>query len=187
MGHRHLRTTLRRPLLSAETRVRAARQKWRVARSQAPHPMSRKRSETLRQATGWPALAQEKQVPRRADARLGMTTVWEACFCGAAEAAPFKASFFESSKLRIVVPAEAFVARATVHFNYGPQSRGMFEIYRETWCLLTCSAKARARGGVPTHAGAKRWRRGAWFVRGGEEWLVANKDILSASTLEVLH
>jgi hypothetical protein len=36
------------------------------------------------------ALGPGKQVPRRAVARLGMTTVWEAYFCGAAEAAPFQ-------------------------------------------------------------------------------------------------
>jgi hypothetical protein len=78
-----------------------------------------------------------------------MTTVWEACFYGAAEAAPFKSLFFETSNLRIVVPGEAFVPRATVHFNYGPLSRGMFEIYRETWYLLTCSAKAWRKGDIP--------------------------------------
>jgi hypothetical protein len=84
-----------------------------------------------------------------------MTTVWEACFCGAAEAAPFKSVFFETSNLRIVVPAEALVPRVTVHFNYAPLSRGMFEIYRETWCLLTYSVKVRARGSVPTRCRCK--------------------------------
>jgi hypothetical protein len=67
----------------------------------------------------------------------------------------FLAAYVIARDLWYVVPAEAFVPRATVHFNYGPQSRGMFEIYRETWCLLTCSARARARGGVPTRCRCK--------------------------------
>ncbi len=61
----------------------------------------------------------------------------------------FLAAYVIRKNLWYVVPADAFVPRATVHFNYGPQSQGMFEIYRETWCLLTCSARARGRGDIP--------------------------------------
>ena len=48
-----------------------------------------------------------------------------------------------------VVPADAFIPRVTVHFNYGPLSQGMFEIYREAWCLMKCSARARGKGDIP--------------------------------------
>ncbi len=61
----------------------------------------------------------------------------------------FLAAYVIKKNLWYVVPADAFVPRATVHFNYGPQSQGMFEIYRETWCLLTCSARARGKGDIP--------------------------------------
>jgi hypothetical protein len=33
--------------------------------------------------------------------------------------------------------------------NYGPRSQGMFEKYREAWCLLECSEKARGRADIP--------------------------------------
>jgi hypothetical protein len=61
----------------------------------------------------------------------------------------FLAAYVIQQNLWYVVPADAFVSRATVHFNYGPKSQGMFEIYREAWCLLTCSARARGRGDIP--------------------------------------
>src|ERR1700691_5860727 len=61
----------------------------------------------------------------------------------------FLAAYVIKKDLWYVVPADAFVPRATVHFNYGPLSQGMFEIYRETWCLLTCSARARGKGDIP--------------------------------------
>jgi PD-(D/E)XK endonuclease len=61
----------------------------------------------------------------------------------------FLAAYVISENLWYVVPADAFVPRATVHFNYGPRSQGMFEIYRETWCLMACSTGARGRGDIP--------------------------------------
>ncbi len=61
----------------------------------------------------------------------------------------FLAAYVIRKNLWYVVPADAFVPRVTVHFNYGPRSQGMFEIYRETWCLLACSARARGRGDIP--------------------------------------
>jgi hypothetical protein len=61
----------------------------------------------------------------------------------------FLAAYVIRKNLWYVVPADAFVPRATVHFNYGPKSEGMFEIYREAWCLLTCVAKERGRGDIP--------------------------------------
>jgi hypothetical protein len=61
----------------------------------------------------------------------------------------FLAAYVISQNLWYIVPADAFVPRATVHFNYGPNSQGMFEMYRETWCLLTCPPKARGRGDIP--------------------------------------
>src|SRR5580704_3052495 len=61
----------------------------------------------------------------------------------------FLAAYVIKRNLWYVVPADAFVPRATVHFNYGPNSQSMFENYREAWCLLTCSATARGRGDIP--------------------------------------
>jgi hypothetical protein len=61
----------------------------------------------------------------------------------------FLAAYVIRKNLWYVVPADAFVPRATVHFNYGPQSQGMFEMYRETWCLMACSTRARGRGDIP--------------------------------------
>jgi hypothetical protein len=61
----------------------------------------------------------------------------------------FLVAYVISENLWYVVPADAFVPRATVHFNYGPKSRGMFEIYREAWCLMACSARARGKGDIP--------------------------------------
>jgi hypothetical protein len=61
----------------------------------------------------------------------------------------FLAAYVIRENLWYVVPADAFVPRATVHFNYGPKSQGMFEIYRETWCLMTCPPKMRGKGDIP--------------------------------------
>src|SRR5579863_9621613 len=61
----------------------------------------------------------------------------------------FLAAYVIGKDLWYVVPAEAFIPRATVHFNYGPRSQGMFEIYREAWCLLTLSARPRSCGAIP--------------------------------------
>ncbi|MGC2272523.1 MAG: group I intron-associated PD-(D/E)XK endonuclease, partial [Candidatus Sulfotelmatobacter sp.] len=61
----------------------------------------------------------------------------------------FLAAYVIRKNLWYVVPADAFVPRATVHFNYGPRSQGMFERYREAWCLLSCPARARGRGDIP--------------------------------------
>jgi PD-(D/E)XK endonuclease len=61
----------------------------------------------------------------------------------------FLAAYVIKEDLWYVVPADAFVPRATVHFNYGPRSQGMFEKYRETWCLMACSDGARGKGDIP--------------------------------------
>jgi hypothetical protein len=61
----------------------------------------------------------------------------------------FLAAYVIEKDMWYVVPAEAFIPRATVHFNYGPRSQGMFEIYREAWCLLTPSARTRSVGAIP--------------------------------------
>jgi hypothetical protein len=61
----------------------------------------------------------------------------------------FLAAYVIRKNLWYVVPADAFVPRVTVHFNYGPRTQSDFEIYRETWCLLTCSARARGKGDIP--------------------------------------
>ncbi|MGA8429432.1 MAG: group I intron-associated PD-(D/E)XK endonuclease [Candidatus Sulfotelmatobacter sp.] len=61
----------------------------------------------------------------------------------------FLAAYVIKKNLWYVVPADAFVPRATVHFNYGPKSQSMFEQYREAWCLLVCSEKARGKNGIP--------------------------------------
>jgi hypothetical protein len=61
----------------------------------------------------------------------------------------FLAAYVIRENLWYVVPADAFVPRATVHFNYGPKSQGMFEMYREAWCLMACSPGARGRGDIP--------------------------------------
>jgi hypothetical protein len=61
----------------------------------------------------------------------------------------FLVAYVISKDLWYVVPVETFAPRVTVHFNYGPRSQGMFEIYREAWCLLACEVTARGRKGVP--------------------------------------
>jgi hypothetical protein len=61
----------------------------------------------------------------------------------------FLAAYVIKKNLWYVVPADAFVPRATVHFNYGPHSQGMFEHYREAWCLLVCGARGRGRNDIP--------------------------------------
>ncbi len=61
----------------------------------------------------------------------------------------FLAGYVTKKDLWYVLPADAFIPRVTVHFNYGPLSQGMFEICRETWCLLTCAGKARGKGDIP--------------------------------------
>jgi hypothetical protein len=62
-----------------------------------------------------------------------------------AEDIDFLVAWVIRKNLWYVVPVEAFAPRATVHFNYGELSEGMFEIYREAWCLLACAVKARGR------------------------------------------
>jgi len=61
----------------------------------------------------------------------------------------FLAAYVVSEDLWYVLPADAFVPRATVHFNYGPHSRGMFEKYQGAWCLLVCSERARGKDDIP--------------------------------------
>jgi hypothetical protein len=61
----------------------------------------------------------------------------------------FLAAYVIKKDLWYVVPADAFVPRVTVHFNYGPRTESDFEIYRETWCLLTCPPEARGKGDIP--------------------------------------
>jgi hypothetical protein len=61
----------------------------------------------------------------------------------------FLVAYVIAEDLWYVVPVEAFAPRATVHFNYGEHSEAMFEIYREAWCLLACTAKMRAKKGIP--------------------------------------
>ncbi len=82
----------------------------------------------------------------------------------------FLAAYVVSENLWYIVPADAFVPRVTVHFNYGPKSQGMFEIYREAWCLLACAPKMRGKAIFRSDAGARRCRCGAWCARGGETW-----------------
>jgi len=61
----------------------------------------------------------------------------------------FLAAYVLKKNLWYVVPADAFVPRARVHFNYGPHSQGMFEKYQEAWCLFVCEGKARGRNDIP--------------------------------------
>ena len=67
----------------------------------------------------------------------------------------FLAAYVIPQDLWYVVPVEAFVPRATVHFHYGPRSEAMFEIYREAWCLLACDVKARGRNDIPRRCRCK--------------------------------
>jgi hypothetical protein len=62
----------------------------------------------------------------------------------------FLAAYVIRKNLWYVVPGDAFIPRATVHFNYGPRTQGMFEIYREAWCLMMCTPRARGKGDIPT-------------------------------------
>ena len=63
----------------------------------------------------------------------------------------FLVAYVIAKDLWYVVPIEAFFPRVTVHFNYGEHSQGMFEIYREAWCLLTCEVRERGRLDIPRH------------------------------------
>jgi hypothetical protein len=67
----------------------------------------------------------------------------------------FLAAYVICKDMWYIVPAEAFVPRATVHFNYGVRSQGMFEIYREAWCLLTLAARPRSCGTIPKNCRCK--------------------------------
>jgi hypothetical protein len=61
----------------------------------------------------------------------------------------FLVAYVIAKDLWYVVPVKAFAPRATVHFNYGNRSEGMFEKYREAWCLLACEVKSRGREDLP--------------------------------------
>ena len=61
----------------------------------------------------------------------------------------FLAAYVIRRNLWYMVPADAFVPRATVHFNYGPHSQGMFEKYREAWCLMACERRRAGGNDVP--------------------------------------
>ena len=67
----------------------------------------------------------------------------------------FLAAYVIAKNLWYVVPVEAFVPRATVHFNHGERSEAMFEHYREAWCLLACAVKARGRKDIPRRCRSK--------------------------------
>lgn len=67
----------------------------------------------------------------------------------------FLVAYVIGKNLWYVVPVEAFAPRATINFNYGEHSQGMFEIYREAWCLLACAVKARGRKDIPKRCRCK--------------------------------
>lgn len=48
-----------------------------------------------------------------------------------------------------VIPVEALGRRTTVYCNPQGSGRGMFEKYREAWCLLACEPKARGWKDIP--------------------------------------
>jgi hypothetical protein len=81
----------------------------------------------------------------------------------------FLAAYVIRENLWYVVPADAFVPRATVNFNYGPNSQGMFEKYRETLVLADLFGRRRGAGAIfRSDAGARRCRCAARCVRRGE-------------------
>ncbi len=73
----------------------------------------------------------------------------------------FLVAYVIAKDLWYVAPVKAFAPRATVHFNYGPRSQGMFEMYREAWCQMACEVKARGEKTSRNNAGAKSCRCGA--------------------------
>jgi hypothetical protein len=48
-----------------------------------------------------------------------------------------------------IVPVEAFSGVKALHFNPRVRSRGRYEKYREAWCLLACTPKARGWKDIP--------------------------------------
>jgi PD-(D/E)XK endonuclease len=48
-----------------------------------------------------------------------------------------------------VIPIEALGRRTAVYCNPQGSGRGMFEKYREAWCLLACESKARGWKDIP--------------------------------------
>jgi hypothetical protein len=48
-----------------------------------------------------------------------------------------------------IVPVEAFAEVRALHFNPRARPRAKYEKYREAWCLLACTEKARGWNDIP--------------------------------------
>jgi len=59
----------------------------------------------------------------------------------------FLAAYVEDQNIWYIVPVEAFSGIKAVHLT--PGGKGMYEKYREAWCLLTVPEKQRGRHDLP--------------------------------------
>ena len=61
----------------------------------------------------------------------------------------FLVAYIVPENLWYVLPVESFAPRTMLRFNPHGPGRAMFEKYREAWCLLACSRKARGWKDIP--------------------------------------
>jgi len=59
----------------------------------------------------------------------------------------FIAAYVEDQNIWYIVPVESFQGVKGIHFT--PGGNGMYEKYREAWCLLTVPEKQRGRHDIP--------------------------------------
>jgi len=62
----------------------------------------------------------------------------------------FLAAHVVPANLWYIIPVEALCGRTELRFGAKPTSRGIYERYREAWCLLACPPPARGWKGIPT-------------------------------------
>jgi hypothetical protein len=67
--------------------------------------------------------------------------------CYTKEEIDFIAAHLAALDIWYIVPVEALAGRKTLYFN--PCGNGRYEKYREAWCLLACTEKARGWEDVP--------------------------------------
>jgi hypothetical protein len=61
----------------------------------------------------------------------------------------FLASHLLRENIWYIVPVEAFMGRTGLHFNPHGRRKSKYEKYREAWCLLDCTPKARGWKDIP--------------------------------------
>jgi hypothetical protein len=61
----------------------------------------------------------------------------------------FLAAHIVPENIWYIVPIEAFLGCAMLHFSPRGTGKAKYEKYREAWCLLACKPKARGRKDIP--------------------------------------